>query len=72
MTPPIKLRFDKKIYRKAAVAAAAKDLEDCAVFKLSDNGDAIEVDITESRPEMRGKISGEFRNRVIYRNKVKK
>jgi len=72
MKSAIKLQFDKKIYGKAPIAAAARDLAEYAEFTLSDQGDSIQVIISPSGPDMRGMISGEFRNRVIYRNKVKK
>lgn len=72
MKTAIKLRFDKKIYGKAAIHAAAQDLAEYADFLLHDNGDTIEVAVTKTSPEMHGIISGEFRNRVIYRSKVKK
>lgn len=67
----MKLVFDKRIYEKAAVVAAAKDFKEFADVSVHDSGDLIEVVINKITSELRDSILGEFRNRVIFRTKVR-
>jgi hypothetical protein len=59
------IKFDKPIYKIAAVKAAAKDFSEFASFSIENRKDCIVVNITDIKTDSKEDFQGEFGNYVI-------
>lgn len=61
----IVIKFDKPIYKLAAVRAAAESFSEFAAFSIENGKDGIVVRIADVRPDVSENFAGEFGNYVI-------
>ncbi|MFA6448056.1 MAG: HxsD-like protein [bacterium] len=66
----VEYSFDKKIYKPAAVKKAVEDYSGAALFDVAENKSAVRVSISGIPSAGNAELTGEFRNYVLYLNKI--
>ncbi len=62
----VRIRFNKRLYKKSALKDAAEDFGHLAKIEISEDGEYFDVSMTEIDPDVEDVIKEEFANFALY------